>query len=90
MTYPQAKLRRTRSVTFFIVEIFEREHGQWTRRVDSFKSKDYASKDEAYMLAEAVLNEFLDKYPCTTTTKVTFEARKRTSTPLAKPRFVPI
>ena len=58
--------------------------------MDSFQSKDYASKDESNILAQAVVNEFLDKYPCTTTTKLTFDARMRRATPLAKPRFVPI
>ena len=75
---------------FFIVNIFEREYGEWTRLVDSFQSKDYASKDESNMLAQAVINEFLDKYPCTTTTKLTFHARMRRATPFAKPMFVPI
>ena len=90
MDIPPSETSSIQISYFFRVQIFEREYGEWTRLVDSFQSKDYASKDESNMLAQAVINEFLDKYPCTTTTKLTFHARMRRATPWAKEWFVPI
>ena len=90
MDIPPSETSSIQITWYFYVQIVEREYGDWTRVVELFQSKDYASKYEAEMLQLAVVNEFLDKYPCTSTTRLETDTRMRRATPFAKPMFVPI
>ena len=90
MDIPPSETSSIQITWYFYVQIVEREYGDWTRVVELFQSKDYASKYEAEMLRLAVVNEFLDKYPCTSTTRLETDMRMRRANPFAKPMFVPI
>ena len=86
MDMPPSETSSIQITWYFYVQIVEREYGDWTQVVEFFKSKDYASKHEAEMLRLAVVNEFLDKYPCTSTTRLETDMRMRRATPLRNPR----